>query len=158
MDPNTQTEEIQEGELVQNPESPSSNGDGDAIVLLNLESLIRGHISSIEKLQVEARKHKEMIDNALNNDPTYKEHFEKAKEANQIKTATKAQIFKQPSMMMLVNKVKNMKAEQRELQTELSEYLKEFQRLSGANEIEDEQGELREIINEAKLIKKSAKK
>ena len=38
----------------------------------------------------------------------------------------------------------------------LSDYLREYQRLSGSNEIEGEDGELREIVYTAKLVKKSA--
>lgn len=145
------------GEMV-DPQAQAAEVNSDAIILLNLESLIKGHISSIEKLQLEARQHKEMLDSGMANDPTFKDHSEKAKTATQIKSATRAQIIKQPSMLTLSNKLKNFKAETRELQTELSEYLQEYQRLSGANEIEGEDGELREIINEAKLIKKSSKR
>lgn len=153
MDDTHQTE----GELV-DPQTSATDANSDAIILLNLESLVKGHISSLEKLQIEVRKHKEMLDSALANDPTYKEHSEKAKEANQIKSQTRAQIMKQPSMMTLSNKMKNFKSEARELQIELSEYLQEYQRLSGTNEIEGEDGTLREIVNEAKLIKKSSKR
>ena len=48
-----------------------------------------------------------------------------------------------------------MKSEQSELKTGLSDYLREYQRLSGSNEIEGEDGEVREIVYVAKLVKKS---
>lgn len=150
----TNTQSTIEGETITSP-TPTNN---DALILLNLESLIKGHITNIEKLQLEARKHREMIEDGLAGDATYREHVERAKEANKVKAATRSQIMKQPSMITLSNKAKNAKAESRELEIELSEYLQEYQRLSGASEIEDEAGELREIINEAKLIKKASRK
>lgn len=74
-------------------------------VLINLESMIKSHISAIDKSQEELSKHKEMLDDILNNDLTYKEHSEKAKEANKIKANTKAQILKQPQAADLSNKI-----------------------------------------------------
>lgn len=129
-----------------------------ALILTNLESLIRGHLSSMNKINTEAKKHKEMVDSVLANDSTFREHTERAKEANQIKSATRAQIMKQPSVVSVANKVKALKAEVNELQAELSEYLQEYQRMTGATEIEDEAGELMTIVNYPKLIKKSSKR
>ena len=42
-----------------------------------------------------------------------------------------------------------------ELNEGLSDYLREYQRLSGSNEIEGEDGELRTIVYVAKLVRKS---
>ncbi len=52
------------------------------------------------------------------------------------------------------NKVRNLRSEIKELKGALSDYLQEYARLSGVNEIEDENGEVREIKYDAKLIKK----
>jgi hypothetical protein len=127
-----------------------------AAVVLNLEGLIKNHISQIENLNEDYTKHKEMLDDIFANDETYQTHLEAAKEATRIKTATKQQILKQPQAADLNEKVKSLKSQIKELDGALSDYLGEYNRLSGINEIEGEDGQLREIIYIAKLVKKGA--
>lgn len=131
--------------------------DGQASILVNLEQLIKSHISGIDRLKDELQKHKGMLDDIFENDSTFKEHSEQAKEAAKIKSATKAQIMKQPQVTELSEKVKNMRSEIKEMENALSDYLKEYQRMSGVNEIEGEDGEVREIVYVAKLVKKCAR-
>jgi hypothetical protein len=126
-------------------------------VLENIENLIKSHIAGIEKLKDENKKNKEMIDDVLTNDAVYKENSDKAKEATKVKTATRAQIMKQPNMMSLSQKLKEGKTQLREMNEALSEYLREYGRLTGSNEITGEDGEVREIIYTAKLIKRSSR-
>jgi flagellar biosynthesis GTPase FlhF len=139
------------------PASTSKLDNNDAMVLLNLEDMIKGNISQSEKLQGEIQEQKEMLDNVLANSETFREHSEAAKEANQIKSATRAEIMKQPSVMQVAHKVKDMKAELSEINASLSEYLSEYQRLAKTNIIQYDNGEEREIINSCKLIKRSSK-
>ncbi len=129
--------------------------DNGATVIINLEALIKNHITSIANLKEEVKKHKEIIDDILNNDPTFKKHSEEAKEASRIKTATKNQLLKQPHAADISEKLKSTRSELKEQQDALSDYLGEYQRLSGVNEIEGEDGEVREIVYVAKLVKKS---
>jgi hypothetical protein len=51
-----------------------------------------------------------------------------------------------------------MRQEIKERQASLSDYLQEYQRLSGATEIESNSGELLRIINSSKLKKEGSKK
>ncbi|MDO8498366.1 MAG: hypothetical protein Q7S44_01085 [bacterium] len=134
----------------------NKNNDSQASVLLNLEQLIKNHISSIDKTSEELKKQKGMLDDIFANDSTYKQHSEQAREAAKIKAATKAQIMKQPQVTELSEKVKNMRQEVKEMQGALSDYLKEYQRMSGVNEIEGEDGEVREIVYTAKLVKRNS--
>lgn len=131
---------------------------GDAAVLLNLEELIRNHIQSLDKLKEEHKKLKEMFEDAFANNPVYRENAEKAKEAAQIKATTRQQIASQPSVINLANKIKEFSLDIKERQAALSDYLLEYQRLTGSNEIEDANGQILEIINSAKLVKRSAKR
>lgn len=124
-------------------------------IMLNMEGLIKGLISQNEKLNGEAKKNKEMLDDIFANDPTYQEHSEKAKEAAKVKGNTKKEILKRPQAAELDAKVKSLKSQIKENQASLSDYLQEFARMSGTNEIEGEDGEVREIVYTAKLIKKS---
>lgn len=131
--------------------------DAGATVLISLEATIKNHISMIDKLEEDLDKHASMLKDIFDNDPTYKEHSEKAKEASRVKTQTKQQILKQPQAADLNEKVKSFKSQIKELDGALSDYLREFQRMSGVNEIEGEDGEIREIVYVARLVKKPSR-
>lgn len=124
-------------------------------ILINMESMIKTHMSALDKLQEEMKKHKEMLDDIFKNDPTYQEHSEKAKEAAKIKQNTKAQILKQAQAAELNGKVKSFKSQIKETQDALSDYLQEYARMAGVNEIEGEDGEVREIVYVASLRRKA---
>jgi hypothetical protein len=126
-----------------------------AQVIISLESMIKNHISSLSKLEEEFRKHKEMLDDIFASDETYQKHLEAAKEATKVKTATRMQILRRPQAADLDKKVKELKADIKENQASLSDYLGEYQRLSGVNEIESDDGEVHEIVFSAKLIRRS---
>lgn len=150
MDEDTNTPATQDLPITQ-------DNSGTAQVIINLESMIKTHIGALDKLNEEIRKHKEMLDDIFANDPTYQEHLKQAEEVNKVKNGTKLQILKRPQAHELDQKIKGLKADLKENQASLSDYLGEYQRLSGVNEIEGEDGEMREIIYTAKLIKKSSK-
>lgn len=137
------------------PKIDETSGEGSgASILLNLESMIKSNLSSIDRIKEEIDKKQGMLDDILNNDPTYKQHCDNAKEAGKIKSATKQQLLKQPQAADLANRVQTLRSELKEIQGGLSDYLKEYQRMSGTNEIEGDDGEVREIVYTAKLIKK----
>ncbi|GDX61769.1 hypothetical protein LBMAG33_0790 [Candidatus Levyibacteriota bacterium] len=143
-------------EVIEKESKPTQIINDDLTVLLSLESLIKRNISKIEKLREDLKKSKQMLSDSFENDPTFREHAEKAKETSNIKNTTRQEILKQPSVSSVSAKVRDMSSELKEIQNSLSDYLKEYQRLSGSNEIEGEDGNLREIINTAKLIKRSS--
>lgn len=147
----SQTDDVVQKPLVVGGVPQPENGQ---MVLINMEGLIKNHLSAADRLKDEIRKHKEMLDDILANDPTYQEHLEAAKDATKTKTATKAQILKQPQAADLDKKLKDLKIELKENQGSLSDYTVEYARLSGVNEIESENGEMLEIRMQAKLVKK----
>jgi len=128
-----------------------------ASVLLELEATIKNHISQIDRNKAEVKKQREMLESALLNDETYRLHTEEAKKAAKTKALTKYQILQQPAHKVLADKVKDLSAQIRELNSALSDYLREYMRMSGTNEIETEDGEVREIVYVAKLVKKSSR-
>lgn len=134
--------------------TPENN---DALLLLKIEEMIKTHLTQIDSLQEEITKYKDMVNDIFVNDETYQEHEKAAKEAARIKSNTKKEIMKRPEVADLDNKLKSLKSEQKELKQGLSDYLREYQRLSGSNEIEGEDGEVREIVFTAKLVKRSSK-
>lgn len=98
-----------------------------------------------------------MLQSALENDETYRLHNEEAKKAAKTKSQTKYQIMQQPQNKQLAEKVRGIAEEIKEADGALSDYLREYQRMSGATEIETNEGEIREIVYVAKLVKKSSR-
>ncbi len=141
-----------------NDTNPVNTGNENVDVLLNLETLIKSHITGIETRKDQLKKHKHMLDDILSNDPTYSIHSEKAKEASKLKSSTKAQIMQRPDTADLAGKIKEFSIEIKEMNAALSDYLREYGRISGTNEITGEDGEVREIVYVAKLVKRNPKK
>lgn len=146
---------VTDAEIVDQTEDTDPNG---ATVLLELERTIKTHIAQIDKNKSELKKQREMLESALMNDETYRTHSEEAKKAAAVKGKTKLQILSLPENRQLSEKVKELAVEVRELNTALSDYLREYQRMSGSSEIETEDGEVREIVYVAKLVRKSTKR
>jgi hypothetical protein len=157
------TQDIQEADVVETTDSvetvdaPAAQDTNQAQVLLSLEEMIKKYITRLDTLRGEVKKYKEMYDDSFNNNPTYIENTEKAKEAAKDLKTTRKNIASQPSVVQLALKMKSMRDEAKEMQTSLSDYLQEYQRMTGANEIEGEDGKIRDIINSAKLVVRSAK-
>lgn len=145
------TPKVEEAEIVSDDSTTTSD---PRLPLLSLESMIKEALPQLENLKKELKTEKEMVDDALNNDETYKLHAEKAKEANKVKSATKQQLLQQPSLKVNVEKMKELREQIKELQTSLSDYLSEYARLSGANEIEAN-GEVLDIVYIARLVRRS---
>ncbi len=126
----------------------------DAVLLLKIEEMIKTHLSQVDKLREEITKYRDMVNDILANDEIFQEHDRVAKEASKIRSSTKKPIMKRPDVADLSNKLHDLRSELGDLQLGLSDYLREYQRLSGSNEIEGEDGEIREIVYVAKLVKK----
>lgn len=147
----TQTTPTEETVEIATPVTPQDQ----SAILLSLDELIKSHIASIDKLKEESSKYKQMVEDVFVNDSTYQEHTKIAKEAAKIKSATRQQLMKQPAVEKFAAKAKSLSTELKEKQMALSDYLQEYQRISGSNEIEGYDGEVREIVNTAKLVKRS---
>lgn len=154
---NNQTDDapVVDADVVPSTDKPSD--DNGAQVLLDLEQLIKTNIANIDRGKAELKKQREMLTSALENDETYRLHNEEAKKAAKQKAQTKYQIMQQPQNKQLAEKIKTIAADIKEADGALSDYLREYQRLSGTNEIETEDGEVREIVYVAKLVKKSSR-
>src|SRR3989338_4356988 len=107
MDPKDDPK-IVDGEIV--AESSASPSNQKAVSeMLNLEQLIKTTLTSIEKLKDELKLQREMFEDSFKNDETYIEHDKLAKEAARIRAATKKQLLKQPSVMILAEKVNDLR-------------------------------------------------
>jgi len=135
----------------------SKQPDGST-ALLELEGLIKQYLSSIENLKKELRSKKEMIDDSFSNDAVYKEQDEKVKADALIKNSTKMQILKTPALTEVKEKVDELRTQIKEAEEILSDYLLQYQKATGFNEIEVDGGETMIIVSRAKLVKGSSQK
>ena len=150
MDPKDDPK-IVDGEIV--AESSASPSNQKAVSeMLNLEQLMKTTLTSIEKLKDELKLQREMFEDSFKNDETYIEHDKLAKEAARIRAATKKQLLKQPSVMILAEKVNDLRQGIKENQAFLSDYLQQWQKLSNASEIETEDGRTLRIVVISKLV------
>lgn len=122
--------------------------------LMTLEKLILSYLNKIENHQEQLKKYKEMINSALENDDEYKERAKEAKEATQAKTAVKLQILGAPELSKINENLKDGQRQLKEMRASLSQYLYDYGQLSGTNQFEDEDGQVREIVYVAKVIKR----
>lgn len=125
--------------------------------LFTIENLIKSHISHIESVKNELAKQAEMMNDVLNNDPAFKEASEQGKEVNKKKAEAKQNILKSPSNASLNQKIKDMRQELKELKGALSNYLQQYQKIADTDQIESEDGEVRQIVYQAHLVKLSGK-
>lgn len=136
---------VQEAEIVEDAQS-------DAQLLLNLEEMIRNHRNIIENSKKELSEQRGMLNDTFANDATFAAHQEEVKKASKVRNATKAEILKRPEVAQLAEKVKSLTSELREYSAALSDYLREYQRVSGQNTFEAD-GEVLEIFYIATLRK-----
>lgn len=144
-------------EVTEDTTTPETESTDQSTVFLSVENLIKSNIATLDTLQQQFREQKEMVDNVLENDQTYREHLEQAKEANKVKSTTKQQIMKRPDVIKIAEKMKDLREEMKETNATLSDLLEEYKRISGSNIFEDDNGEIREIVSTSKLIKKGSK-
>lgn len=151
--------EIIEGEVTEDS-NPSSNvaNSNQAAAFLNLEELIKNHIEAIDKLKDELKQQKEMFEDTFNNNPTYREHAEKVKEANKAKSSVRQELTKQPSVAALKQKVDDLKFDVAEQSKTLSDLLQDYKEQTGATQIEARNGKIYEIVSVSKLVVRSSKK
>lgn len=126
-----------------------------AELIISLTNLINANLNEIDSLEKEMSRQKEMVDSVLENDATFKQHSEAAKEASRIKTNTKKEIFKRPDVKHVVDKLTELKENLTDTKEELSNYIQEYATASGQNYFEAEDGTIQEIVYVAKLRKKA---
>ena len=127
----------------------------DTDTLLNLTNMINTSLGTIEKVKEEKAKLSEMLKSLLDNDPSYLEASEQAKVAGKAKGQARKQVMRMPQASDLDSKVKELSKHLKDITTQMSMYLADYARLSGLSTFEDPNGDVREIVYVAKLVKKS---
>lgn len=121
-----------------------------------LENLIKTHFEGLDKLRHELSTAREMFNDSLNNNPTYREHDERVKEVSKAKAQVRFEILKQPSVANLDQKIKDIRFDINERNFTLSALLLEYKSQTKATQL-DLFGQTLEIVETAKLVKKSKK-
>ncbi|PIU03934.1 hypothetical protein COT44_00195 [Candidatus Shapirobacteria bacterium CG08_land_8_20_14_0_20_39_18] len=121
--------------------------------LITLESKVKREISMIDGLKKDLKTQKEMFDDIFQNDETYRTQDQTVKEATKIRGGTKLQLLKQQSTAELDEKIKDIKLQLNELQQTLSVDLLEYQKTTGATQIETENGQTLQIVLSSKLVR-----
>ncbi|MFZ2153424.1 MAG: hypothetical protein WAV41_05260 [Microgenomates group bacterium] len=125
-----------------------------AATLLSIESLINSHDTKLSTLQKELSVQKEMLNNILENDEEYGKVAQEAAKLAKQKTIAKQKVLHTQNGVTIMEKVKELASQQKELKVALSDYLSQYVSLSGTNQFEGSDGITRQITFSAKLIKK----
>jgi predicted RNase H-like nuclease (RuvC/YqgF family) len=134
----------------------SVSGADQASALLNLEELIKNHIEAIDKLKLELKTQREMLEDSFNTNPTYHEHMEKVQDVTKAKNSVRSEIAKQPAVATLNQKVKDLRFDMNEKSKTLSDLLQDYHEQTGASSIETRDGKVLEIVSTAKLVRRSS--
>ncbi len=133
-------DQIIEGEIT------TADTADEASTLITVTNLIQNYLGQINDNSRVLKEHRQMIEDALNNDETYTKHVEAAKEATKVKLATKKQLMSAPNMRELAEKVKDLSADLKAAKESLSQYLQQYKELTGSNQFEDGKGEVLDIV------------
>ncbi|OGY09249.1 MAG: hypothetical protein A2782_01890 [Candidatus Blackburnbacteria bacterium RIFCSPHIGHO2_01_FULL_43_15b] len=137
-------------------ESFGENTNNQAVTLLSVENAIKTRLAQIGKQKEETKALKEMVDSYFLNDPLFQEHEEMAKNAAKQRNATKKALLAKSDAKQIVEKLRIARDEAKELKDGLSYYLTQYQQMTGQNHFEDENGEVRDIVYVARLVRRSA--
>lgn len=128
--------------------------NNQAINLVNIESLITSHDARLKTLDDEVKIQKDMFNNLLENDQEYVDADKEAKKTAKLKSQAKAKVMARTEAKEVVEKLKDLQNQVKELKVALSDYLSQYVTLSGTNQIELPDGTLREILYTARLVNK----
>lgn len=125
-----------------------------SMTIVELTTLINRYESDMKKMRDNLKIQNGMLRDAVEGDAAYHELDAQVKELNKKKTGIKQNVMKTPAMEAVVAKIIEFKSELKDAQEMLSGYLEEYQRVAGTNIIEGENGEIREIVQVYKLVKR----
>lgn len=127
-----------------------------AMSVIDLTAIINRYVADIDKIKDSLKDKNAMFKDGFAGDAKYHEQDMKVKELNKLKNAEKQRILKTPAMEALTAQINDLKLELKDQQDLLSGYLEQYQKASGTNVIETEDGKIREIIPVYKLVNRKA--
>lgn len=135
-------------------EDREPTGRNKALDIMQIENMINTQMVDIDKKRDEVKLLKGSFDDAFKNDAKYREFDDKVKEANRLKTTYKQAMMKDPAIAQANSAFLNGRDELKDMQMALSDYLKEYHRVTGLTQFETADGTMLEIVQSFKLVKK----
>ncbi len=146
---------VEEKNKLKNSAQGALDGVDNTKTLMAIESSIKMNMAKQERVKEELKPVIEMLKDFLAGDEKFAELTETAKRASKDKAGRKRELMDTPNGKELDMKLTSLKESSKEAQEALSDFLREYQRLTGLNEFEGEDGELRKIVYIAKLVRKT---
>ena len=127
--------------------------ENQALNIINTESLINTASARLNDLSYEVKEYKAMLDEILENDKEFQEIDVEAKKQAKIRAVARQKALNVPAAKTNIDKLKETQTQLKEVKTALSDYLAQYVKISGSNQIEGPDGVVRRIIYSAKLVK-----
>lgn len=145
---------MEDKERAEQAENTSSSETDAALSVMRIEDMINRQLADISKMREEMKMVHDSFEDSFKNDAKFREFDDKAKEAAKQKNAYKQAMLKEPALAELSNKLDQLKGEVKDMQMALSDYLREYSRVTGLMQFETEDGQVLEIVQVYKLVKK----
>lgn len=117
------------------------------------EDSIRASFSDIQTLKNRIKAQKEIINDGYKNDAEYSKIHEEVSQVKRKLSAIKTRINNEPSMVVAINKLAELKEDIKDVQMSLFSHLEGYSRQTGANQIEIN-SETFHIVKNYKLTRK----
>jgi len=125
----------------------------EQLTLINCESLINNGVVRYDTLKKETGDLKSQLDSILENDDEYQKLCEEVNIKSKLKKIAKQKVMQRQEAATLNEKIRDGNCQLKELKTAISDYLAQYVSLSGTNQIELNDGVMRQILTSAKLVK-----
>lgn len=125
----------------------------EQLTLINCESLINNGVVRYDTLKKETGDLKSQLDSILENDDEYQNLCEEVNKQSKLKKIAKQKVMQRQEAATLNEKIRDGNCQLKELKTAISDYLAQYVSLSGTNQIELNDGVMRQILTSAKLVK-----
>ncbi len=127
--------------------------ENQALNIINTESLINTANARLNDLTYEAKEYKAMLDEILESDTEFQEIDKEAKKQAKLRAAARQKALNTPGAKTNIDKLKETQSQLKEVKIALSDYLAQYVKISGSNQIEGPDGVVRHILYTAKLVK-----
>lgn len=123
--------------------------------IVELTTIINRYEADMKKTKDNLKVQSGMLRDAVEGDAAYHELDIQMKDLKKKMNEIKQKIMKTPAMEAVVAKVTEYKEELKDAKEMLSGYLEEYQKVAGTNIIEGENGEIKEIVQQYRLVKRN---
>jgi len=138
---------IEEAEILDTPRG--------SMTIVELTTIINRYEGDMKKMRDNLKIQSGMLRDAVEGDAGFHELDVQSKDIQKKKNEIKQKTMKTQAMEAVVAKIEEYRSEMKDAREMLSGYLEEYQRVAGTNIIEGENGEIKEIIPQYRLVKRN---